>query len=166
MNDSGEPYGVAVPDLFSAEELRFLEELAREKVAFMVVGLAAAALQGAPVVTQDIDLWVENLEGEGFRRAIRKMGGTYVPPIGLNPPLLTGETIRLFDLVLTLHGLDSFEDELAHALRIDVGPCVVNVLPLDRIILSKRTVNRPKDQMAIPVLEDSLKVIRSRKSKE
>jgi hypothetical protein len=36
-------------------ELRFLEALLTRRVRFMVVGLSAAAMQGAPVVTQDVD---------------------------------------------------------------------------------------------------------------
>jgi hypothetical protein len=40
----------------SETELRLLESLQRHKVRFMVVGLFAAALQGAPVVTEDVDL--------------------------------------------------------------------------------------------------------------
>ena len=42
--------------IFTEKEGRFLKELAKNKVRFMIVGLSAAALQGAPVVTQDIDL--------------------------------------------------------------------------------------------------------------
>ncbi|MBI4324951.1 MAG: hypothetical protein HY674_06770 [Chloroflexi bacterium] len=45
----------------NANELRFLRALLRRKVRFMVVGLSAAALQGAPVVTQDVDLWFKDL---------------------------------------------------------------------------------------------------------
>jgi len=157
---------VAASDLFSDDEIRFLQELLHERVDFMIVGLAAAALQGAPVVTQDIDLWFDDLKDKGFRHAVKKVGGTYVPSIGLNPLMLIGDAVRLFDVVLTLDGLDSFEEEGANALKIDLGGCEVNVLPLDRIIQSKRITNRPKDQMAIPVLEDSLKVIRLRKSKK
>jgi hypothetical protein len=29
----------------------------KRKAPFMVLGLSAATLQGAPVVTQDVDLW-------------------------------------------------------------------------------------------------------------
>jgi hypothetical protein len=45
----------------SEAELRILGSLVRNKVRFMMVGLAAAALQGAPVVTEDVDLWFEDL---------------------------------------------------------------------------------------------------------
>ena len=41
--------------IFGDREAEFLKELVRQKVEFMIVGLSAAALQGAPVVTQDID---------------------------------------------------------------------------------------------------------------
>lgn len=46
---------------FSASELRLLRVLLKHKVRFMVVELSAATLQGAPVVTQDVDLWFEDL---------------------------------------------------------------------------------------------------------
>ena len=49
---------MAAPSL-NESELRFLRALLRRKVRFMVVGLSAAALQGAPVVTQDVDLWFD-----------------------------------------------------------------------------------------------------------
>jgi hypothetical protein len=52
----------------SESELRFLGALVRRKVRFMVVGLSAAALQGAPVVTEDIDLWFENLNDPNLTR--------------------------------------------------------------------------------------------------
>ncbi len=42
--------------LFSSAERRVLESLLRHEVSFMVVGLSGAVLQGAPVVTQEIDL--------------------------------------------------------------------------------------------------------------
>ena len=54
--------------IFDDKEVAFLRELKRRKVQFMIVGLSAAALQGAPVVTQDIDLWFRDLEDRGGRR--------------------------------------------------------------------------------------------------
>jgi hypothetical protein len=42
---------VGTPPLLTDKEARFLQELVDEGVEFLVVGLAAAALQGAPVVT-------------------------------------------------------------------------------------------------------------------
>src|SRR5439155_9486161 len=47
-------WSVGDPPLFSDKEARFLQALVEEGVEFLVVGLAAAALQGAPAVTQDV----------------------------------------------------------------------------------------------------------------
>ena len=56
----------------SETELRLLESLQRHKIRFLVVGLSAAALQGAPVVTQDVDLWFEKLGDPKISRAVRR----------------------------------------------------------------------------------------------
>ena len=48
---------MAAPLPFTENELRLLQVLLKRKVRFMVVGLSAATLQGAPVVTQDVDLY-------------------------------------------------------------------------------------------------------------
>ena len=64
---------------FSEGERRLLRALLRHKVRFMIVGLSAATLQGAPVVTQDIDLWFENLGEVKMLRALREVGAGYAP---------------------------------------------------------------------------------------
>ena len=63
----------AAPSL-SENEVRFLRALLRRRVRFMVVGLSAAALQGAPVVTQDVDLWFEDLGDPRIREALQEVG--------------------------------------------------------------------------------------------
>lgn len=153
------------PGLFTAREEAFLAALVKEEVPFLVVGLSAAALQGAPAVTQDIDLWIADLSDPRFRRALREVGGTYVPPGINNPPLLVGAGVELFDVVLHMHGLESFESEAKRAVRIRVGRVDIPLLPLDRIIKSKRASGRPKDRAILPVLEDTLRVLRSRSGK-
>lgn len=42
--------------LFGEREIAFLAALRSARIKFLVVGLSAAALQGAPVVTRDVDL--------------------------------------------------------------------------------------------------------------
>jgi hypothetical protein len=39
----------------------------------------------------------------------------------------------------------------------------VRLLPLARIIASKKATDRPKDRAILPALEDALKVLQSRK---
>jgi hypothetical protein len=154
---------VDAPSLLTDKEERFLQALVEEGVEFLVVGLAAAALQGAPAVTQDIDLWFRDLADPALKRALRRAGATYVPPSAQNPPLIAGGDAGLFDVVVHMHGLGSFAQEARRALRIPVGQVEVRVLPLARIIASKKATNRPKDRAILPVLEDALRVLRSRK---
>jgi hypothetical protein len=75
---------------FSENERLLLVALLKHKVRFMVVGLSAATLQGAPVFTQNVDLWFENLGEEKMTGALREMGAAYVPPSINNPPMLAG----------------------------------------------------------------------------
>lgn len=143
--------------IFTAKELAFLRELTRNRVPFMIVGLSAAALQGAPMVTQDVDLWFRNINHPGILKALNKLGGHLIPPIGLNPPLFTGKHVEYFDIVLTVHGVGSFDEEAKIAVKISFGSFAVNVLPLDRIIASKKILNREKDRMALPALKAAAK---------
>ena len=146
--------------LFGEREISFLAALRTARVEFLVVGLSAAALQGAPVVTRDVDLWVNDVGDEKFLAVLKRFGAAYVPPVGLNPPMIVGKRIAVFDLVVSVHGLGSFAAEYRRSRTIDVGTTTVRVLPLDRIIASKRAVNRPKDRAVLPVLEDVLRTIK------
>lgn len=154
---------MGTPPLFSDKEARFLQALVEEGVEFLVVGLAAAALQGAPAVTQDIDLWFRDLSDPALQRALRRAGASYIPPSLQNPPLLAGGDAGLFDVVVNMHGLGSFAQEARRALRIPVGSVEVRVLPLARVIASKKATDRPKDRAILPALEDALRVLQSRK---
>lgn len=139
---------------FTERELRFLRELVRCEVPFLIVGLSAAALQGAPVVTQDVDLWFRNLDDPRLAEALRRVGGAYVAPTGHTPPMLAGEGLELFDIVLRMDGLQSFDEECAAAVELTMGDVVAKVLPLSRILASKRATGRPKDRLVVPVLEE------------
>ena len=146
------------PSPFSDREIAFLGALVSEGVEFLVVGLAAATLQGAPAVTQDVGLWVADLGNPRFHGALRKCGAIYIPPTAASPPLLGGPGADLFGLVIHMHGLDSFREEAARAIRVRLGGVDVPVLPLARIIASKRAAGRPKDLAILPALEDALRI--------
>jgi len=143
----------------SESELRLLESLLRHKIRFMVVGLSAAALQGAPVVTEDIDLWFEHLPDPKLTQALVKVGAAYIPPFGYNPPMLGGAGSEPFDIAIRMNGLDEFAVEWKRAVEIKVGRLRLKVLPLERILASKQAANRPKDQRVIPVLQNTLRTL-------
>lgn len=148
-------------NIFTKIEENFLKELCKQQVEFMIVGLTAATLQGTPVVTQDIDLWFKDITEPKIKKILTKLGGTYIPPIALHPPMFAGAGLGIFDIVLTMHGLESFHKEKKHIVAIPLGKYKLPVLSLERIIKSKQATNRPKDKLVLPVLKDALKVIKS-----
>ena len=147
---------MAAPLPFSESEQRLLQILLKRKVRFMVVGLSAATLQGAPVVTQDVELWFENLGELKISRALQEVGAAYVPPSNFNPPMLAGTGAELFDIVIRMDGLGTFADEIKNCVEISLGRQKLKVLSLERILASKLAANRPKDKLTIPVLRDAL----------
>ena len=72
--------------------------------------------------------------------------------------MFAGGGLELFDVVLTMHGLGTFGEEAPKCVEVSVGRQKLKVLPVDRILASKRAANRAKDRLVIPVLEDALAV--------
>lgn len=138
-------------------ERALLTALNKRGVRYLVIGLGAAVLQGAPVSTQDLDLWFERLGDDAVHQAARDAGGFWIPSFGMHPPGIGGEGLDRIDVVLTASGLDDFASEYLRAIEHKVDGIVIKVLPLERIIASKRSANRPKDIAAIPALEATLR---------
>lgn len=132
----------------------------------MIVGLSAAILQGVPVVTQDVDLWVKTPSDVGFQAALRAVGGIFIPNVMLNPPQIGGPNLELLDLVSHMHGLKSFDEEYKNAKTVKIKNIPVKVLPLERIIKSKKAAGRPKDKMVMYALEDALIVLKEENKKK
>jgi len=148
----------------SDAEIRLLASLIRHKIRFLVVGLSAAALQGAPVVTEDVDLWFEKLGDPKLTNALAEVGAAYIPPFGYNPPMLGGAGSEPFDVVVRLDGLGKFGDEWKQAVNINVGPLRLKVLTLQQILQSKKAANRPKYLRVIPVLQNTIDTLRSKRT--
>ena len=159
MAGSSEPVGL------SPTERAFLRALQSQGVPFMMVGIAAARLQGAPVVTEDIDLWFAEDTQSGIAAAAKEAGVIYIPGgIAMNPPTFGGRDVRV-DQVLTMSGLASFDEELANTIVREVNGIRLRILNLERIIASKRAANRVKDRAVLPALEAALVALRSRERK-
>lgn len=141
-------------------ERRFLEELNARGVRYMVVGLSAAIVQGANSMTQDIDLWFASVSDPQIAPAAAAAGGIWVSGFGMMPAQLGGALDR-FDVVILMSGLGTFEKEYPHALAAQIDGADVKVLPLTRILASKRAANRSKDRAVIPALEEALAAIES-----
>jgi hypothetical protein len=70
-----------------------------------------------------------------------------------------------FDIVTHMHGLNGFEEEYPHALEYDLEGIRVPVLPLKRVIASKKASARPRDLAHLPALEEALAVIEDKNEK-
>lgn len=139
-------------------ERKLLLELNARGVRFMLVGASAAVLQGANTATQDIDLWFESTADPRIKAAVDAAGGVWVSgSFGMMPPAIGGQALGdRFDVVVHMHGLESFDFEFSRALQMSVDGVAIRVLPLERIIASKRATGRPRDQAQLPALEEAL----------
>jgi predicted nucleotidyltransferase len=146
------------PDLLSDAERTFLSALNELGVRYLIVGMSAALLQGARGATEDIDLWFENLGDPRIGEAARRAGGFWITRS--QPPLLGGPIGDRFDVVTSLSGIPAFAAEFVEALEEDLGGVQVRVLPLERILHSKRVAGRPKDEPGIRQIELALEIIR------
>jgi hypothetical protein len=146
-----------VPDFALTDpERRLLHALSGRGIRFLVVGLGAALIEGAPVATLDLDLWLERIDDPRIPQAAADAGGFWVTGFGLQPPSFGGEGLDRLDVVLTLHGLGTFDDEYARSLDRVIDGLPLRVLPLERVVASKRATNRLKDRAVLPVLEATL----------
>jgi predicted nucleotidyltransferase len=135
-------------------EHTFLSELIASGSKFMIVGMSAADLQGANIGTQDLDLWFESTSDGGLDHAARSVGSTFA--WRANPPSLIGEELERMDVVNRCQGLRSFQEEYKDAVDMEVEGLPLKILPLDRVIASKKAANRPKDRAHLPTLRAAL----------
>jgi predicted nucleotidyltransferase len=141
----------------TSAERTFLLALHELGVRFLLVGMSAALLQGARGATEDIDLWFEDVGDERIGIAARRAGGFWITR--MQPPTLGGAIGERFDVVLTMSGLPDFAREYDRAPEEDLGGVRVRVLPLERILLSKRAAHRTKDEPGVHQIEVALRVL-------
>ncbi len=130
--------------------------LTRRGVRFIVIGMGAALLQGAPIATQDLDVWFERSDDERIRLAAVDAGGFWISGFGMQPPSFGGEGLDRVDVVLTAHGLDAFDVEYPRTVQFEVAGVKLQTLTLERILVSKRATKRPKDLAQVPALEATI----------
>jgi hypothetical protein len=148
--------------LTPAERALFAALLGRG-VPYLVIGMGAAVLEGAPIATQDIDIWFERSDDERIPLAAIDAGSFWISGFGMQPPAFGGKGLERIDVVLTAHGLDAFTIEYARARELEVDGIKLRVLPLERVIASKRATKRPKDIAQMPALEATLLAKATRK---
>ena len=142
---------------------------AEKKLEVILVGNAAAALQGAPVTTDDFDfMWRPTRRNlMKLREVARALGGSVSQP---EYPLsrfyrITSPSGVWIDMMGVMDGIKSFESLRSRSSEISLGGIDLVVADLRDIITSKRAAGRPKDVAALPVLKESLS-LRERRARE
>lgn len=141
----------------SDEEYILIKELLQSGTKFLVVGMGAAVLQGANVSTQDLDLWFPAVSDPRISEAASKAGGILI--WRSDPPAFAGPGLENLDIVFHCHGLNAFDVEYESAIDVPFAGMILKVLPLRRVIASKKAAGRPKDKASLPVLRTALKAI-------
>lgn len=112
--------------------------------------MSAAILHGVPATTLDTDLWVDLPERQYVKvlDIVTKLGGTV-----LARTVVALDDDTLVNFLYRVDGLKPFSEEFPHSKTVVLGGVKIPVLPLERIIASKRFVGRPKDLAHLPLLE-------------
>ena len=124
----------------------------------VLIGNAAAALQGAPVTTVDFDFLFRKTSRnlaklKQLARALRAVVlRPYYPAADLFRLVRDDDGLQL-DFMVTIHGVRSFAGLRDRASRIDIDGVEILVASLDDIIRSKRAAKRPRDRAVLDVLE-------------
>ena len=142
-------------------ERALFDALNRRGVPFIIIGMGAAVLEGAPIATQDLEVWFQSAADDRLAAAAADAGGFWISGFGMQPPAFGGEGLERVDVVLTAHGLDAFAVEYTRSEPRDIEGVTLRVLPLERVIASKRATSRAKDVAQLPALEATLLARRS-----
>ena len=127
----------------------------------VLIGNAAAALQGAPVTTVDFDFFFRKTPRNltRLKARARSLRATilrpYYPASDLYRVVRDDDGLQL-DFMATIHGLRSYEGVRDRATSIELGGVSIRVAALADIINSKRAAGRPRDLAVLEVLETAL----------
>jgi predicted nucleotidyltransferase len=128
----------------------------------VLIGNAAAALQGAPVTTLDFDFLFRKtpLNLRKLKAIAKDLGAVllrpYYPASGLFRLMRDDDGLQL-DFMAAIHGVKSFSGLRGRAEPMDFGGHALLVASLPDIIRSKRAAGRPRDKAVLETLEQTLK---------
>ncbi len=149
---------------------RILKTLAVHGVEFIIVGGVGAVLQGAPIVTFDLDI-VHDRTPENLTRLLaalqeldahyREAGHRRIQP-QLSHLESSGHQLLMtrdgpLDLLGTTTGERGYPDLLAHSTEAMIGADLkARILDLPTLILLKEEAGRDKDRAVLPILRRTL----------
>jgi predicted nucleotidyltransferase len=151
--------------------------LAQAQVEFVIVGGVSAVLQGASIVTRDLDLCYRRTPGN-IARLAAALAPLQPRPRGFPPDLpfsFDERTLQLgsnftleigdesLDLLGDMSAIGGYEQIIAQAEEVLVAGCQVKVLALAQLIATKEAAGRPKDRAVLPELRAALELKRQQK---
>jgi len=152
---------------------RLITTLAKHQVRYVLIGAAAARLQGFPRLTADVDITPARDAGNIRRlaaalRELRARVFTESVPEGLpfdcSPAML--ERAAVWNLVTRAGRLDvtfqptgtgGYDDLIRRAVSFRVFGATLDAASLDDIIRSKEATDRPQDRQDVVVLREMLR---------
>jgi hypothetical protein len=144
------------------ELARRAELLGRHRLEAILTGNAAAALQGAPITTIDVDFFFRRtpVNMKKLKALARDLGAQilqpYYPLSGLLRVMRDWDEFRV-DFMTVINGVASFEGLRKRAKLVPLGAGNLLVAGLPDIIKSKKAAGRNQD-LAVPgILEKTLK---------
>jgi hypothetical protein len=162
-------------DIYDEEFISFWSALNRNKVDYIMVGGFATNLNGYQRSTEDIDIWIrDSIEN---RRNLRNAFKEYS-----NIDYFMFETIQFIpgwtnfslnngmqlDIMIDMKGLEeySFDECMQVAQKANIENVIVPFLHINHLILNKKAVNRPKDQLDVIYLEKIKKILEEEAQKD
>jgi hypothetical protein len=160
----------------STKYLPLLRVLSAHGVEFILVGGMAAVLQGAPIVTGDLDV-VHRRTPDNVKRLLaalseldaifrhdpRRLRPNESHLLGPGHSLLATRFTDL-DVLGTIFADTPYEDLLGDSIEVELGDVTIRVLGLERLIQAKEFANRPKDLAVLPALRATLSLSQKRRS--
>jgi len=140
---------------------RVARALERAGLEAVLIGNAAAALQGAPVTTIDFDFMFRKTPANlrKLKAFARELGATILRPYYPASDLfrVVSDDLGLqVDFLATIHGVRSFESLRSRAVMVRLGAAHLSVAALSDIVKSKRAAGRAKDYAVLTILEATL----------
>jgi hypothetical protein len=135
---------------------------AKHRLDVVLIGNAAAALQGSPVTTMDLDFMFRKTPGN--LRKLRRLADD-LDAVVLHPYYPASELYRVIrerdglqlDFMAKIDGIRKYESLRARATTAQFGRHTIQVAALEDIIRSKVAANRPQDRSVLPILRKTLR---------
>jgi hypothetical protein len=136
--------------------------LAAARLEAILIGNAAAAIQGAPVTTVDFDFMFRSTP---TNLAKLKRFAVSLEAVILRPYYPASKLFRVMnddrglqaDFMPAIHGVKSFNSLRSRADKMDFSGYTLWVASLADIIASKRAAGRPRDNAVLDILEKTLR---------